>query len=62
MDADQLRDSTLAPNQRRLRRMTVADGEAALAAFELCMGPEVGPRKDFIVTEGGLLDEHLIDA
>jgi len=62
MDEEQLRETTLSPENRRLRRMTVKDAEAAAAAFELCMGDQVPPRRDFIVEEGGLLDEHLIDA
>jgi DNA gyrase subunit B len=62
MSADQLAETTLDPTVRRLRRLTVGDGEAAAAAFELCMGAEVAPRRDFIMDEGGLLDENLIDA
>lgn len=62
MDADQLRETTLISATRRLRRLTVEDAEDALAAFEVCMSNDVGPRRDFIVEHGGLLDEHLIDA
>jgi DNA gyrase subunit B len=61
MDADQLADTTLSPVHRRLRRMTMSDGQAAAAAFDLCMGSDVAPRRDFIMAEGGLLDEGLID-
>jgi len=62
MDDIQLRETTLDPAHRRLRRMSMADFETDQATFELCMGENVADRKDFIVTEGGLLDEHLIDA
>lgn len=62
MDADQLAETTLDPAHRRLRRMTMSDGQAASDAFDLCMGPAVDPRRDFIMTEGGLLDAALVDA
>lgn len=62
MDADQLAETTLDPAHRRLRRMTMHDAEAASHAFEMCMGNDPGPRRSFIMTEGGLLDEALIDA
>ncbi len=48
MDADQLRETTMDPNHRTLRRITVKDGAAAEAMFELLMGSDVAPRKEFI--------------
>lgn len=62
MDADQPNETTLSPATRHLRRLTVEEAEDALAACETCMSNDVGPRRDFIVEHGGLLDEHLIDA
>ncbi len=50
MDADQLRETTMDPNHRTLRRITVKDGAAAEAMFELLMGSDVAPRKEFIAT------------
>jgi DNA gyrase subunit B len=50
MDADQLRETTMDPGHRTLRRITIADGQAAEGMFELLMGNEVAPRKDFIST------------
>ena len=50
MDADQLRETTMDPAHRTLRRITIADGQAAEGIFELLMGNEVAPRKDFIST------------
>lgn len=61
MDADQLAETTLDPQNRRLRRMTLTDAEQAAHAFDLCMGNVVEPRREFIMEEGGLLDAHLID-
>ncbi len=50
MDADQLRETTMDPNHRTLRRITIKDGAAAEAMFELLMGSDVAPRKEFIAT------------
>ena len=49
MDADQLAETTMSPRHRTLRRMTVDDGLIAETTFEMLMGNDVGPRKDFIV-------------
>jgi DNA gyrase subunit B len=50
MDADQLRETTMDPAHRTLRRITMKDANAAEAMFELLMGNEVAPRKEFIST------------
>ena len=50
MDADQLRETTMDPNHRTLRRVTISDAAKAEKIFELLMGNEVAPRKDFIAT------------
>ena len=50
MDADQLRETTMDPAHRTLRRITMNDATAAEAMFELLMGNEVAPRKEFIST------------
>jgi DNA gyrase subunit B len=60
MDADQLRETTMDPDHRTLRRVTVKDAQAAEQMFELLMGNEVGPRKDFISTAE--IDRDRIDA
>jgi DNA gyrase subunit B len=49
------------PRRRTLRRLTVDDGAAAAEVFELLMGTEVAPRKEFIVAGGGQLSEEDID-
>ncbi len=62
MDAKQLRETTLDPSKRVLRRITVADAEAAAEVFDLLMGSDVAPRKDFIVSGAASLDRGRIDA
>ncbi len=62
MDADQLADTTMARDGRLLRRVRVQDAEAAAGVFELLMGSEVAPRRDFIVSSADRLDREAIDA
>ena len=61
MDADQLADTTMNPRHRMLRRITIDDAETASRTFELLMGNEVAPRKEFIVAGAYQLDEDRID-
>ncbi|MDX6296369.1 MAG: gyrase subunit, partial [Nocardioidaceae bacterium] len=49
MDAQQLAETTMDPRRRTLRRITIDDGAAAEDVFELLMGNDVAPRKEFIV-------------
>jgi DNA gyrase subunit B len=62
MDAKQLRDTTMDPASRTLRRIRVADGAAASGVFDLLMGSEVAPRKEFIVDGARTLERSRIDA
>jgi len=62
MDADQLADTTMDPRHRTLRRVTLSEAETAESVFELLMGNEVGPRKDFIIDSAAGLDRARIDA
>ena len=62
MDADQLADTTMDPGHRTLRRVRIEDAEAASAVFELLMGSEVAPRKQFIIEGAEELDLERIDA
>ncbi|SBN59911.1 DNA gyrase, B subunit [Propionibacterium freudenreichii] len=61
MDADQLADTTMNPRHRLLRRITVDDAAGAADVFELLMGNNVAPRKEFIVEGAYQLDEDRID-
>jgi DNA gyrase subunit B len=62
MDADQLAETTMDPRHRTLRRVTVGDAEAAEWVFNLLMGNDVAPRKDFLVESAVALDHERIDA
>lgn len=62
MDASQLRETTMDPAHRTLRRMTMHDAAAAISVFDLLMGNEVAPRKEFIVDGAAGLDRERIDA
>ncbi|MGL5818421.1 MAG: DNA gyrase/topoisomerase IV subunit B [Phycicoccus sp.] len=62
MDADQLAETTMDPRHRTLRKVTLSDLESATTVFELLMGGDVGPRKDFIVGSAHQLDRERIDA
>ncbi|QNN53007.1 DNA gyrase/topoisomerase IV subunit B [Nocardioides mesophilus] len=61
MDADQLAETTMDPRHRTLRRITADDAEAAAEVFELLMGSDVAPRKEFIVANGGHLSDEELD-
>ena len=62
MDADQLAETTMDPRHRTLRRVTAEHAEAAERVFELLMGSDVAPRKDFIIAGAAGLDRARIDA
>ncbi|MGH8891750.1 MAG: DNA gyrase/topoisomerase IV subunit B [Actinomycetes bacterium] len=62
MDADQLAETTMDPRHRMLRRVTLGDIEAAEQVFDLLMGNEVAPRRDFIVAGASRVDRDSIDA
>ncbi|MFV1989622.1 MAG: type IIA DNA topoisomerase subunit B [Acidimicrobiales bacterium] len=61
MDVDELADTTLDPTKRTLRRITMADAESAAEVFDVLMGSEVAPRKEFIYTNSELMDRSLLD-
>jgi DNA gyrase subunit B len=62
MDADQLAETTMQPQNRTLRRITAADAQIAEEMFELLMGSDVAPRKDFIIDAADDFDRERIDA
>ncbi|MDO9381150.1 MAG: DNA topoisomerase IV subunit B [Nocardioidaceae bacterium] len=61
MSSTQLRETTMDPRQRTLRRLTVDDAEQASTVFELLMGNDVAPRKDFIVANGERIGDDELD-
>ncbi|MFF4307652.1 DNA gyrase/topoisomerase IV subunit B [Streptomyces sp. 900105755] len=62
MDADQLAETTMDPRHRTLRRINLSDLEAAEQVFDLLMGNDVAPRKEFISGSAATLDRSRIDA
>ncbi len=62
MDADQLAETTMDPRRRTLRRLTVDEMEMAANVFELLMGSEVAPRKEFIIQGAYEIDMESLDA
>jgi DNA gyrase subunit B len=50
------------PTRRTLRRVRIEDAAAAERVFELLMGGEVAPRRDFIVDGAQDLERERIDA
>jgi DNA gyrase subunit B len=61
MDASQLAETTMDPRHRMLRRIRVEDAAAASSMFDLLMGSEVAPRREFIVSGAAELDASKID-
>ena len=53
MDAEQLWETTMDPKNRTLIRVTIDDAERADEYFNIMMGEEVEPRKNFIVENAG---------
>ena len=62
MDADQLADTTMDPRSRLLRRIRLEDAREASEIFDLLMGDEVPPRRQFIIDNADDFDRASIDA
>jgi DNA gyrase subunit B len=61
MDADQLAETTMDPRHRMLRRIRIDDAEEAAKTFDLLMGSDVAPRREFIAAGATELDSSRID-
>ncbi|MBM6620954.1 type IIA DNA topoisomerase subunit B [Micrococcaceae bacterium RIT802] len=61
MDAEQLAETTMDPRHRTLRRVNISDAERAEQVFDLLMGSDVAPRKEFIIAGAERLDMEQID-
>ena len=64
MDVDELAETTLDPETRILKRMTMDDAAQAQVAaemFETLMGSDVAARRDFLLTNSELVDWETLD-
>lgn len=50
MNAEQLRETTMDPNNRILKQVTIANAAEADRIFSMLMGEDVAPRREFIET------------
>jgi DNA gyrase subunit B len=48
MSAEELRETTMDPNERMLKQVNISDAAEADRIFSMLMGEDVGPRRDFI--------------
>lgn len=48
MSAQELKDTTMDPEHRMLKQVTISDAAEADRIFSMLMGEDVGPRRDFI--------------
>ncbi|MCC8176672.1 MAG: DNA topoisomerase (ATP-hydrolyzing) subunit B [Bacteroidales bacterium] len=48
MSAEELRETTMSPEQRLLKQVNISDAAEADRIFSMLMGEDVGPRRDFI--------------
>ena len=62
MDAEQLAETTMDPRHRTLRKVRIENAQQAEETFDLLMGSDVAPRKDFIIAGASSLDRERIDA
>jgi DNA gyrase subunit B len=61
MDAEQLAETTLDPSKRTLRRVTMDDAQAADHMFQVLMGDDVEPRREYIADNALSIDRARID-
>ncbi len=57
MDADQLWETALNPENRRLKQVGIEDAVSADKTFEMLMGDDVAPRREFIQTHAKEVEE-----
>ncbi len=48
MDASELKETTMDPERRILKQVTINDAAEADRIFSMLMGEDVAPRRDFI--------------
>lgn len=60
MDAQEFWDTTLNPESRTLKRITLKDVEFSNKILDLSMGKEVAPRKSWIMENRHIVDDSLL--
>lgn len=60
MDAQEFWDTTLNPESRTLKRVTMKDVEFSDKILELSMGKDVAPRKEWIMNNRHIVDDSLL--
>ena len=64
MNVEELAETTLNPETRILKRMTMTDGKQAANAaklFDTLMGSDVADRRSYIIKNSSLVDSELLD-
>ena len=61
MDAEQLWETTMDPERRTLRQVTISDGDEVERVVTNLMGNDVEMRKDFITDHAKDIDERFLD-
>jgi DNA gyrase subunit B len=56
MNPDQLWETTMSPETRILKKITIDDAKKADLTFEVLMGDKVPPRKKFIQTHAHMAE------
>lgn len=60
MNPEQLWETTMNPETRKLIKITINDAEEAEKALTLCMGKDIIQRKEFILNRN-LLEEEQVE-
>lgn len=59
MDFDELKETTMDPKTRILKRITVEDAQEMAEAFYICMGNDVKIRRKFIEENSNLANTNI---
>jgi DNA gyrase subunit B len=62
MNADELWETTMDPQARTVRQISIADAQVAEHSLTLLMGDDVAPRRDWLVANADRVDRTALDA